>query len=72
MAPGYLIELCEVTYGVEIIKEAIHNSKENANINSVDNTELFVGKSEEVIPELIGKGMKPEVIVVDPRRKQIK
>lgn len=65
----FLSQKAKKVYGVEIIKEAIHNAKENANINSVDNTEFFVGKSEEVIPELIGKGIKPEVIVVDPPRK---
>lgn len=30
---------------------------------------FFVGKSEEIIPELIEKGINPEVIVVDPPRK---
>ena len=35
----------------------------------MDNAEFFVGKSEEVIPDLIAKGIKPEVIVVDPPRK---
>ena len=38
-------------------------------INNIDNAEFFVGKSEEIIPELIEKGIKPEVIVVDPPRK---
>ena len=38
-------------------------------INNVNNAEFFVGKSEEVIPDLINKGIIPDVIVVDPPRK---
>ncbi|MDZ4957116.1 23S rRNA (uracil-5-)-methyltransferase RumA, partial [Clostridium perfringens] len=45
------------------------NANKNAKLNNVNNTEFFVGKSEEVIPELIDKGIRPEVIVVDPPRK---
>lgn len=56
-------------YGVEIIKAAIDNADENAKINNVKNAEFFVGKSEEIIPDLIDKGIRPEVIVVDPPRK---
>lgn len=65
----FLSQKAKKVYGVEIIKEAIHNAKENANINSVDNAEFFVGKSEEIIPDLIEKGINPDVIVVDPPRK---
>jgi 23S rRNA (uracil1939-C5)-methyltransferase len=35
----------------------------------VDNAEFFVGKSEEIIPNIINEGIKPEVIVVDSPRK---
>ncbi|MDZ5001617.1 23S rRNA (uracil-5-)-methyltransferase RumA, partial [Clostridium perfringens] len=56
-------------YGGEIIKAAIDNANENASINNVNNVEFFVGKSEEIIPELMEKGINPEVIVVDPPRK---
>lgn len=65
----FLSQKAKKVYGVEIIKEAIHNAKANANINSVDNAEFLVGKSEEIIPNLINEGIKPEVIVVDPPRK---
>lgn len=65
----FLSQKAKKVYGVEIIEEAIHNARKNANSNSVDNAEFFVGKSEEVIPNLINEGIKPEVIVVDPPRK---
>lgn len=41
---------CKV-YGVEIIPEAIEDAKGNAERNGFTNTEFFVGKAEEVLPE---------------------
>ena len=35
----------------------------------MDNVEFLVGESETVIPELYGKGIKADAIVVDPPRK---
>ena len=65
----FLSQKAKMVYGVEIIEPAIVNAKENAKLNSVNNAEFFVGKSEEVIPELISKGIEADVIVVDPPRK---
>lgn len=65
----FLSQKAKKVYGVEIIEPAIINARENARINNIDNAEFFVGKSEEIIPELIEKGIVPEVIVVDPPRK---
>ncbi|MDI9217904.1 MULTISPECIES: 23S rRNA (uracil(1939)-C(5))-methyltransferase RlmD [Clostridium] len=65
----FLSQKAKKVYGVEIIEPAIINARENSRINNIDNAEFFVGKSEEIIPELIEKGIVPEVIVVDPPRK---
>ena len=65
----FLSQKAKKVYGVEIIEAAIINARENARINNIENAEFFVGKSEEVIPELIEKGIVPEIIVVDPPRK---
>lgn len=65
----FLSQKAKKVYGVEIIEPAIINARENARINNVNNAEFFVGKSEEIIPELIENGVVPEVIVVDPPRK---
>jgi len=54
---------------VEIIKDAIDNAIINAKENGVNNAEFIVGKSEEVIPGLINKGIRADVVVVDPPRK---
>lgn len=65
----FLSKKAKKVYGVEIVPEAIENAKENAINNNVGNAEFYVGESEVVIPELINKGIKPDVVVVDPPRK---
>lgn len=65
----FLSQKAKKVYGVEIIPAAIENAKENAKENNIDNAEFFVGKCEEVIPQLIEKGAKADVVVVDPPRK---
>lgn len=65
----FLSQNAKMVYGVEIIPEAIENAKINADQNKVTNAEFIVGKSEEEIPKLIERGVKPEVVVVDPPRK---
>jgi 23S rRNA (uracil1939-C5)-methyltransferase len=65
----FLSEKAKMVYGVEIVTEAIENAKVNALQNSIHNAEFFVGEAEKVIPEMINKGIKAEVVVVDPPRK---
>ncbi len=45
-------------YGVEIIPEAIEDAKGNAERNGFSNTEFFVGKAEEVLPEFYEKASR--------------
>lgn len=65
----FLSKRAKKVYGVEIVPEAIENAKVNATENNVNNVEFIVGQSEKVIPELITKGVKADVVVVDPPRK---
>lgn len=57
------------TVGVEIVESAVINAKENAKLNGFDNFEYYKGAAEEVAPKLIKKGLKPDVIFLDPPRK---
>ncbi|WP_349305969.1 23S rRNA (uracil(1939)-C(5))-methyltransferase RlmD [Clostridium swellfunianum] len=65
----FLSQKAKKVYGVEIVPQAIEDAKKNALQNDVDNVEFLVGQSEKVIPELIDKGVKADVVVVDPPRK---
>ena len=66
----YLAGKARQVYGVEIIPQAIEDAQENARINGITNAKFYVGKAEDVIPELYKKdGIHADVIVVDPPRK---
>ena len=61
---------------MEIIAQAIQDAKKNAALNEIQNTEFYVGKAEEVLPEYYAayekehdKRAHADVIVVDPPRK---
>lgn len=65
----FLSKKAKKVYGVEIVPQAIEDAKENARLNGITNAEFIVGESETVIPQLYQKGIKADVIVVDPPRK---
>ncbi len=66
----FLARKAKKVYAIEIIEQAIEDAKRNALINGIENTEFFVGKSEQVIKSLYSeKGINADVIVVDPPRK---
>lgn len=57
-------------YGVEVIPQAIEDARLNAEINHINNTEFFVGRAEDVLPEkYVKEGIYADVIVVDPPRR---
>lgn len=56
-------------YGIEIVKQAIEDAKENANINNIRNIEFFAGDVEKVFENVLKEhNVKPDVIFVDPPR----
>lgn len=55
--------------GIEIVPQAIADAKENSRRNGIENAEFRVGAAEDVLPELVEKGLRPDVIVIDPPRK---
>lgn len=65
----FLARNSKKVYGVEVVENAIQNANENKTLNNISNAEFILGKSEEVIPNLLERDIKPDVIVVDPPRK---
>ena len=55
--------------GVEIIPEAIEDAKINAEINGIHNAEFICGDAPEAAKILADRGIRPDVIIVDPPRK---
>ena len=58
--------------GVELNEGAIDDARENANRNRLwQKTEFYAGDAGVKVSELVDKGMRPDVLVVDPPRKGI-
>ncbi|MFC3418582.1 23S rRNA (uracil(1939)-C(5))-methyltransferase RlmD [Salinicoccus hispanicus] len=55
--------------GIEVVRSAVEDAKENAKLNGVDNAEYHLGKSEQVMKKLVKQGINPDVVFVDPPRK---
>ncbi len=65
----YLAAGVQKVYGIEINPDAIKDARLNADINKLVNSKFFEGRVENVLPLLMKKGIKPDIIVVDPPRK---
>ena len=55
--------------GIEIVKQAITDAKENAAINGITNTEFYADSAENIVPKLIANGKTADVVILDPPRK---
>lgn len=55
--------------GAEIVPAAIQNAKENAIRNGFDNAEFLCADAGEAAQEMARRGVRPDVVCVDPPRK---
>ena len=55
--------------GVEVVEQAVEDAKENAKRNGIENAEFFCGDAGKAALDLEQKGIRPDVVVVDPPRK---
>lgn len=54
--------------GVESLPQSVNDAKRNASRNNVSNCEFVCGEAKKVLSELITRGEKFDVVVVDPPR----
>lgn len=64
----YFAENFKKVIGVEVVKDAVKDAKENLKLNEVKNVEFIYGKSEEKIEEIL-KTKNIDIVSVDPPRK---
>ncbi len=55
--------------GVESYIPAVEDARKNARINGITNVDFHAGRAEKLIPDLIARGYRADVVVVDPPRK---
>ncbi len=63
--PIWLSDKVKMVYGIEIIKSAVIDAKQNARLNKIDNCEFLEGDIKDVLPNLKSK---PDVMIIDPPR----
>lgn len=64
----FLAQRAKQVYGIEIVAPAIHDAIKNARENKIHNAEFILGDAAYKLPELIGSGIHPDVIILDPTR----
>lgn len=57
--------------GAEIVPEAVENARENAARNGISNAEFLCADAGQAAAALAERGLRPEVVVVDPPRKGV-
>ena len=60
---------CRRVIGAEIVPEAIAHANENVKRNGITNAEFFCGDAKAIAAALAKKGLRPDVVCVDPPRK---
>ncbi len=65
----FLSDNFKKVYGVELVQPAVEDARENAKLNGISNVEFICGEAEKVVPEMYAKGIRADVVVLDPPRK---
>lgn len=55
--------------GAEIVPEAVEDARYNAKLNGIENAEFICADSAKAAALLKDRGLKPEVVILDPPRK---
>ena len=58
-----------MVYGAEVVPQAVEDARENALRNGISNAEFFCGDAADVAADFAARGVRPQVITVDPPRK---
>jgi len=67
-----LSESAKRVFGIEIVESAVIAARENAELNNITNCEFICGDvSKTTLCPLMEKGVRPDVIIVDPPRDGI-
>ncbi|NJD03337.1 MAG: 23S rRNA (uracil(1939)-C(5))-methyltransferase RlmD [Ruminiclostridium sp.] len=65
----FMSQKARKVYGVEVVEDAVRDARRNAEINGVGNIEFVAGEAEKIIPGMYERGIRADVVVVDPPRK---
>jgi 23S rRNA (uracil1939-C5)-methyltransferase len=63
-----LARRCRWVYGIEVAQAAVDDAQRNAKANGIENCTFLAGEVRSVLPQLIARGIRAEVVVADPPR----
>jgi 23S rRNA (uracil1939-C5)-methyltransferase len=63
-----LARRCRHVYGIEVAQTAVDDADRNAKANGIDNCTFLAGEVRFVLPGLLQRGVRAEVVVADPPR----
>ncbi|MBI9008845.1 MAG: 23S rRNA (uracil(1939)-C(5))-methyltransferase RlmD [Tenericutes bacterium] len=63
-----LSKVAKKVYGIDYSEASIKDAIENARLNNIENVEFIAEHVESAMPKLINKGIKPNVVLLDPPR----
>ena len=63
-----LARQAHAVYGIELVPAAIADATRNAAANGIANCTFLAGEVRDVLPELLRRGVRAEVVVADPPR----
>lgn len=64
----FLAKQARQVYGIEIIPAAIEDARKNAQDNHCANAHFVLGDAAQKMPELVERGVSPDVVLLDPPR----
>lgn len=64
----FLASQCKEVIGIESIPEAIADAEQNAALNQINNASFYAGDAKDILPEILLKHAKPDVLITDPPR----
>ena len=64
-----MADKAEELIGIETVAPAIEDAKKNAAANGIENARFICADAGEAAEKLLGEGKRPEVIILDPPRK---
>jgi 23S rRNA (uracil1939-C5)-methyltransferase len=65
----YLAREAKKVIGVDTVAAAVADAVTNAQLNGITNAEFYLARAEEIVPKLLSRGCRADVVVVDPPRK---
>jgi 23S rRNA (uracil1939-C5)-methyltransferase len=63
-----LARRARAVYGIELVAAAIEDAARNARANGIDNCTFLPGEVRHVLPDLLRRGIRAEVVIADPPR----